>query len=71
VAKLSDLDDSKIDIVELIFQWLESNNSGEWLIILDNADSADVFSQSGGDRRQMGDPTENIITLSDYLPQNS
>ncbi len=42
-AKIPGIEDPKVDVLNLVFQWLGSDQSGDWLLILDNADDADVF----------------------------
>ena len=70
--KLPGVDDPKTDILGLVCRWLESDDSGEWLMILDNADDASVFfSQRGADVHQMGDQMQHTTALSAYLPQTS
>ena len=42
-AKIPGIEDPKVDVLNLVFQWLGSGDSGDWLLILDNADDADMF----------------------------
>ena len=41
--RLPGYNDSRIDPCELVFKWLNGDDSGHWLMILDNADNADIF----------------------------
>ena len=69
-AKIPGLEDPKADILNLVFEWLGSNESGDWLLILDNAEDTDVFfSPSISAAAQ--NPGLNIEPpcLSEYLPQ--
>jgi len=64
--KLSGCNDSKIDPCELVLQWLNEDDSGDWLLILDNADDADLFFRS-----DVSSTTETSTSRSliDYLPR--
>jgi hypothetical protein len=71
-VKLPDVDESKTDILGLVFRWLESDDSGDWLMILDNADDASIFfSQRDAEVHQMDDQMQHTTALSAYLLQNS
>jgi hypothetical protein len=41
--KLPGIDNPEVDACELVSDWLNEDESGEWLMILDNADSSDLF----------------------------
>ena len=41
--KLPRVDDPDVDVCELVSDWLSEDDSGQWLIILDNADNPDLF----------------------------
>jgi tetratricopeptide (TPR) repeat protein len=64
--KLSGCNDSKIDPCELVLKWLNEDDSGDWLLILDNADDADLFFRS-----DVSPTTETPTSRSliDYLPR--
>ncbi len=64
--KLSGCNDSKIDPCGLVFKWLNEDDSGDWLLILDNADDADLFLRS-----DVSPTTETPTSRSliDYLPR--
>ena len=49
------------DALELVHSWLQSETSGPWFIILDNADDPDGFLQSGGSTK----------SLAKFLPQSA
>jgi tetratricopeptide (TPR) repeat protein len=71
-VKLPGVNEPKTDILGLVFRWLESDNSGDWLMILDNADDASVFfNPRGAEVPQMGDRMLYTKALSAYLPQHS
>ena len=64
--KLPGCNDTNTDPCELVFKWLNEDDSGSWLMILDNADDADVFfrsSISSTPRAQTSRP------LIDYFPR--
>ena len=71
-AKLPGVDDPKVDVLGLVFRYLEGDNSGEWLMVLDNADDANVFfHQKIPHVPQIGGEVHDTRTLSSYLPQNA
>jgi tetratricopeptide (TPR) repeat protein len=41
--KLPGIDNPEVDACELVSDWLNEDESGEWLMILDNADNSDLF----------------------------
>jgi hypothetical protein len=41
--KLPRVDDPDADVCELVSDWLSEDDSGQWLMILDNADNPDLF----------------------------
>jgi tetratricopeptide (TPR) repeat protein len=41
--KLPRVDDPDVDVCELVSDWLSEDDSGQWLMILDNADNPDLF----------------------------
>lgn len=68
VAKLASIptyDDSKVDIRPLVRDWLERPESGNWILVLDNADSlTDFFGRSTNN----GDVDN---ALEKFIPQGS
>src|SRR5579871_6790221 len=63
-------DDPKVDILQLVSQWLRDETNGPWLLILDNADDASIFthivSQSTQNKGESSCPP-----LLGYIPQTS
>jgi hypothetical protein len=57
-AQIPGRQDTKIDIFTLVKNWLEDQKSGKWLLIVDNADDADLLYKHGGPR------------LADWLPRS-
>jgi tetratricopeptide (TPR) repeat protein len=72
IAKLPGADDPKTDILGLVYRWLENDIRENWLMILDNADDADVFfTQNDSRMPQRRDSIGRTSSLSAYLPQSS
>ena len=65
-AKIPGMEDPKSDVLHLVNQWLSGEESGAWLLILDNADDAQLF--FGPLATQAGADVESP-RLSRYLPQ--
>lgn len=70
-VKLSGRKHPKADIPQLVQQWLRNEDSGRWLLVLDNADEASVHfnvdHEPSGATPQEGQNR----ALSTYLPQSS
>ena len=47
-CRIAGYDDPKADVLQLVKRWLERNDRGWWLMIMDNADDAQLFGQPGG-----------------------
>lgn len=70
-AKVPGHDDPKVDTMSLVRQWLESEESGDWLMILDNADDAGLFSRSTVPSTVApSDDVPKTINFSSYLPRH-
>ena len=65
-VKIPGMEDPKSDVLHLVNQWLSGSESGAWLLILDNADDAELF--FGPLATQAGTDVESAL-LSRYLPQ--
>ena len=63
--RLPGFDDPKVDQLNAVYQWLLSESSGQWLLILDNVDDVDLVRPSH-DKTRVGQHGSNI---SQYLPQ--
>lgn len=59
-AKIPGQDDLKNNILQLVYDWLQDEENGHWLMVLDNVDDDNVF---------FGGVVENI-PLANYLPQS-
>jgi len=69
-AKIPGIEDPKADVLNLVFQWLGSDESGSWLLILDNADDTDLFfSPFISATAHTSAPNIESPCLSGYLPQ--
>jgi tetratricopeptide (TPR) repeat protein len=65
--KLPGRDHPEANILQLVYNWLQDEANGAWLMILDNADDVDVFypkQEPANDRS--GSPS---TSLTEYLPQ--
>jgi tetratricopeptide (TPR) repeat protein len=71
-VKLPGADEPKIDMLDLVFRWLENDDSGTWLMIVDNADdSAVFFPRVPTSMTQISDQLGRAAVLSTYLPKRS
>ena len=68
-AKLPGSEDAKVDVLNLVFQWLGSDESGAWLLILDNADNAGIFFGPLAAPATQSDAGLESPCLSRFLPQ--
>ena len=59
--------DPKINQLQLVKQWLESENSGDWVMIVDNADDEKVF--FGEDEERANGSSNFSHTLAHYFPR--
>ena len=67
--KLPGCDDSDVNPCELIFKWLDEDDGSGWLMILDNADNADIFSRSTDLNASPVDTDTTSRPLADYVPK--
>ena len=56
--KIPGYQSSESDILRIVKEWLENKRSGRWLMILDNADDAEIMYGSGS------------VRLANYLPKS-
>ncbi|KAI1827201.1 hypothetical protein F4861DRAFT_494406 [Xylaria intraflava] len=62
--------DPKIDVLSLVKKWLENKDHGRWLMVIDNADDAQIFYQSA--ESTVGDSASKAGHqggLSRYIPE--
>jgi hypothetical protein len=63
-ATIPGIGDAKADILRLSHEWLQSNESGRWIMVLDCADDFDIYLSPPA-----GSP-EGRAALGAYLPWN-
>ena len=63
--ELSGREDPKVDILQLVCQWLGDEGNGSWLLILDNADDAALFTHA------MPQSYATSASILAYIPQTS
>ena len=68
--KLPGRDNPKIEILQLVSGWLRDETNGFWLLILDNADDANIFTPAVPQPAQRKDEISHPSLLS-YIPQTS
>ncbi|KZM28507.1 uncharacterized protein EKO05_0006017 [Ascochyta rabiei] len=68
-TKMDGWDDSKVDVLRLVRNWLCDESNGQWTMVVDNADDADVLFDTS-QSRSAGSPDQPKDLLSDYLPQS-
>ncbi|GAW17998.1 hypothetical protein ANO14919_074670 [Xylariales sp. No.14919] len=71
IIKIPGRDESKADILQLVYQWLQNERNGRWLMILDSADDIDVFYGIVRHEDQPSAASEGKRALWSYLPQSS
>ncbi|KAF2841090.1 hypothetical protein M501DRAFT_949222, partial [Patellaria atrata CBS 101060] len=72
-VKLAGRKDPRADIFELVYNWLRSEKSGKWLLVLDNVDDAVFLSlQARNDHKTQASGRDRARQrhLSSYLPQS-
>ena len=69
-TKIPGIEDPTVDVLNLVSQWLGSSESGDWFLILDNADDADMFfGPPVGPTTQSDAASIEPPCLSRFLPQ--
>lgn len=63
-ANIPGINDPKADILGLTHRWLQSNESGRWIMVLDCADDFDIYVNPPA--RSLGEH----VAISAYLPWN-
>jgi len=63
-CRIPGYDDPKTDVLPLVKRWLERTDQGSWLMVLDNADDAQLFFPPPQKLQ-----TTNGISQEDYLGQ--
>jgi len=75
-VKLPRVDDPDVDLCELVADWLNEDDSGQWLMILDNADNTNLFFPpvNSGTTEEVNSGTAKEANMTkkpliDYLPR--
>ena len=64
-------DDTTINVLQLVCNWLRSEANGRWLIILDNADDESFFNTQRHEvQGAASSDARGRLTLADFLPQS-
>ena len=66
-ARLFGAEDPKVDQLQLVKRWLEGEDSGNWMMIIDNADDEKLF--FGEDEGHAGGSSSFSSKLAQYFPQ--
>ena len=69
-CEVEGFDDSKADALLLLRDWLQQERSGRWLLIIDNADDAQLFS-GHADNDDPGATKSSTRSLARYIPECS
>jgi tetratricopeptide (TPR) repeat protein len=73
--KLPSRNNPKVDILQIVSQWLQDETNGSWLLILDNADDANMFTHiidtMGQQPTQCKEGETSYQSLLKYIPQTS
>lgn len=68
--KLDGYDDPKVDTGHLVYEWLNGENDAEWLMIVDNADDANVFMHQSGQDSVTGQVETAVVEpLANRVPR--
>ncbi|RYP30977.1 hypothetical protein DL767_005984 [Monosporascus sp. MG133] len=70
-AKIPGRGQPKADILQLVYQWLQNERNGQWLMVLDSADDVNVFYGTDEKAKQTASIGEGVRPLWTYLPQSS
>lgn len=68
---LHGLDDPTIDPLQLVKEWLSDDDSGPWLMVLDNADDKDLIFGTKAQASLNQSEQEKLPALITYLPRSS
>ena len=64
-------DDTTVNVLQLVYNWLCSESSGRWLMILDNADDESLFYTQGQHGQDVASRSAlNKLALASFLPQS-
>ncbi|KAI0513162.1 P-loop containing nucleoside triphosphate hydrolase protein [Xylaria bambusicola] len=71
IAEVPGRNQSGVNILQLVYQWLQNERIGQWLMVLDSADDLDVFYDINNKGKQKETTKEQKRPLWTYLPQSS
>ena len=66
LLNLLDPEDTKVDVIRLVTDWLSDVGNGAWLMIVDNADDHDLWL---GSQRKEAQPSSTFAPLIRHLPR--
>ncbi|OCK99064.1 TPR-like protein [Cenococcum geophilum 1.58] len=67
--KIPGFDDPKINTLQLVSDWLTDEDNGSWLMVLDNADDAEVWTEPAIQESSQQDGLYRSAPLIDYIPR--
>jgi len=68
-ANIKHSNDTSIDILPIVHRWLCDATNGQWTMVVDNAEDADIFFVSRISRNHAtADPVSSVQQLSNFLP---
>jgi tetratricopeptide (TPR) repeat protein len=70
MTKMAGWDDPKVDILRLVYDWLCDESNGQWTLVVDNADDANLFFYSSLRSRTPPKSDQPTQLLSVFLPQS-
>ena len=68
IARRADIPVANGDPLELVTEWLNDPRSGQWLLVIDNADDVSAFF---GSKSKITESRENLKPLARYVPHGS
>ncbi|KAI1334276.1 P-loop containing nucleoside triphosphate hydrolase protein [Xylariaceae sp. FL0016] len=71
IADIPNRDQPATDILQLVYQWLQNEQNGQWLMVLDSADDATIFYDVDPSSNEPADGKESAKALWSYLPQSA
>ena len=69
--KMPGFEDPKINTLQLVSDWLSDQDNGSWLMVLDNADDAEVWIGPAIQEFSQEDIPQQWAPLIDYIPRGS
>ncbi|GKT48975.1 nephrocystin-3 [Colletotrichum spaethianum] len=63
--------DPNVDVVRLVYDWMCTEENGQWFMVLDNADDVDVFFPRSNREQNVPVTSQARQPLASFLPQSS